>query len=243
MDNLDECDLSNYQLKKMTEWENVNADVVITDPPFGIEFDGNQNNYARNSDDVVDGYVEWEKKKYRQNIKKLLNVSKNNTTENGQCLIFSGWNNSHIIAQESYNHNFWNLEGKLYWNYNFAPYCTKRPAHNVYEIYWLTNGENWYYKNKCSFSHCQDGEANLSAVDAKRKYLKDMPKYPTRLTPKILKILIEHFSDEGDKIFDPLAGSGMVGLISENMNRNWKCGDVNANGKKVFKQTLKNITD
>ncbi|MFN3301988.1 MAG: hypothetical protein ACK413_03120 [Patescibacteria group bacterium] len=39
---------------------NVNADLIIADPPFGIEFNRKLSNYHRNVKNVVDGYVEME---------------------------------------------------------------------------------------------------------------------------------------------------------------------------------------
>jgi len=82
--------LDKYFIKDMNDWENVNADLIITDPPFGIEFNGKPTNYHRNVKNVVDGYVEWEVSEYGQKIQQLLEVIKRNLKENGQALIFSG---------------------------------------------------------------------------------------------------------------------------------------------------------
>jgi hypothetical protein len=50
--------LDNYLIKDMNDWRGVNADLVITDPPFGIGFDGKPTNYHRKSENVGEGYVE-----------------------------------------------------------------------------------------------------------------------------------------------------------------------------------------
>jgi DNA modification methylase len=89
--------LDKYFIRDMNEWTDVNADLIITDPPFGIEFDGKPTNYHRNVENVVDGYVEWNVSEYGEKIQQLLDCIKRNLKENGQALIFSGWNNSHII--------------------------------------------------------------------------------------------------------------------------------------------------
>ena len=34
-----------YQIRDMTSWNNIEADLIITDPPFGINFDGKSNFY------------------------------------------------------------------------------------------------------------------------------------------------------------------------------------------------------
>jgi DNA modification methylase len=65
-----------------------------------------------------------------------------------------------------------------------------------------------------------------------------MPKYPTRLPFKLLQCLIEHFSNKKDLIFDPLCGSGMVGVVAYMLERDFVMGDLNPNGKVVFEHLL-----
>lgn len=226
--------LDGFKIKDMNSWENVNAELIITDPPFGIKFSGKNGNYHRNVENVVSGYVEWKVLEYEGKIQQLLGCIKKNLKENGQALIFSGWNNSNIIHNKIMQFNGLTLRGKMYWTYNFAPYCIKRPSHNVYEIYWVTNGDKWMYNSRCTTHHCQSGEPNLTTLNFKRDYKVNMPKYPTRLPFKLLHCLIEHFSNENDLIFDPLCGSGMVGLVASMLKRRFIVGDLNENGKIVF---------
>jgi DNA modification methylase len=230
--------LDKYFIQDMNDWKDVNADLIITDPPFGIEFSGKNGNYHRNVNNVVDGYVEWSVAEYGKKIEQLLEIIKRNLKENGQALIFSGWNNSNIIHNNILQFQGLTLRGKMYWVYNFAPVCRKKTSHNVYEIYWITKGKNWTFNNRCSTHHCQQGEPNLSTLNFKRDYKVNMPKYPTRLPFKLLQSLLEHFSNEKDLIFDPLCGSGMVGVVSHMLNRNFVMGDLNKNGKLVFKHLL-----
>lgn len=233
-----------YKVRGMREWDGeVNADLAIVDPPFGIEFDGKQNTYNRDEENVVDGYKEWPKEEYGKWISDLLDVLSENTKENGQILVFSGWNNSYKIHDEIVNHDDFTLEGKQYWNYNFAPYCSRRPAHNTYEIFWAVKSDDWYYTNECNYDHCQNGEANLSAMDINREYLKEMPKYPTRMTLEVIEVLLEHYSEEGDTVFTPLAGSGSVGIAAERLNREYVLGDINKNGKEVFEVTKERLNE
>ncbi|MFC6752369.1 DNA methyltransferase [Halorubrum tibetense] len=227
-----------YSLCDMTEWEGVEADLAITDPPFGLEFDGKASNYNRDESRVVDGYVEWDAEEYAAKIDTLLDVLARNTADDGQAIVFSGRDNSHQVHRTVLDHDDWRLEGKLYWAYNFAPYCKKRPAHNVYELFWMVKGDEWYYTNECEYDHCQEGEANLSTLDIKRNYLTEMPKYPTRLPPKVVKVLLDHFSEPGDTVFDPLAGAGVVGIAAAQRDRTAVMGDLNANAREVFEETV-----
>jgi DNA modification methylase len=230
--------LDKYEIKDMNDWVDVNADLIITDPPFGINFNGKATIYNRKAENVVDGYVEWSISEYGEKIDQLLGCIKRNLKENGQALIFSGWNNSNIIHDRIVNFKGLNLRGKLYWVYNFAPVCRRKPSHNVYEIYWVTKGEKWTYHKRCFTDHCLKGEPNLTSLKFPRDYKVNMPKYPTRLPFKLIQCLLEHFSNKGDLIFDPLCGSGMVGVVSYMLERDFIMGDLNPNGKIVFKHLL-----
>ena len=230
--------LDKYVVKDMNNWSGVEADLIITDPPFGISFNGKNGNYHRNVKNVVSGYVEWSVSEYGEKIQQLLECIKKNLKANGQALIFSGWNNSNIIHNKIMEFGELTLRGKMYWTYNFAPVCRKKPSHNVYEIYWITKDDKWIYNNRCNTTHCQKGEPNLSTLNFKRDYKVNMPKYPTRLPFRLLQCLIEHFSNKNNLIFDPLGGSGMVGVVSYMLERNFIIGDLNKNGKIVFRHLL-----
>ena len=235
-----------YEIKDMNDWHNVNADLVITDPPFGINFGKQTKNYARDEELVADGYVEWTPEEYKSKFNILLDVIYRNTKQHGQALIFSGWQSSRIIHDLLYKnllHKRSNLtlQGKLYWNCNFAPPGKERPGHNVYEIFWITKGSKWVYNNRCYTSHCQYGEANLSVLRFIKEYSKGKLKYPTKLPYNLLKCLLQHFSNKGDLIFDPLAGSGNLGIVCEMLKRNFVLGDINPNAKKVYEETRKDF--
>jgi DNA modification methylase len=103
--------LDKYFIKDMNDWKDVHADLIITDPPFGIEFSGKNGNYHRNVDNVVDGYVEWSVTEYSKKIDQLLEVIKRNLKENGQALIFSGWNNlKDILLKIKDKHGIYNFK-------------------------------------------------------------------------------------------------------------------------------------
>ena len=230
--------IKKYRIKDMSDWKGVGADLIITDPPFGIEFSGKRGNYNRKAENVVEGYVEWSSEEYVEKVQGMLRAIKINLKKTGQALVFSGWNNSNIIHNVAQEFRGLDLRGKLYWSYNFAPACKKRPAHNVYEIFWLTRSDRWTYNPRCTTLHCSQGEPNLSTLFFKRDYHTNMPKYPTRLPLGLLQCLLEHFSNKNDLVFDPLAGSGMVGVAAFLNSRDFLLGDLNPNGKLVFRALL-----
>lgn len=238
--------MSKIQIKSFDKWDFENEiDLMICDIPFSIKFTGKASNYNRKKDLVVDGYVEWGKNEFHDNIIKLFISAEKYLSSKGSLLLFSGWQISPIISHYIYAITKLHLQGKLYWNYNFAPYCKKRPAHNIYEIFWLTKSKkNWIYNNKCNQSHCTVGEANLSAITVKKEYLRGIPKYPTKLPSELIRVLIEHFTNKDSIILDLMCGSGIVGVVNE-LYYNRKCylGDLNPNSQIVHDELLKYFGD
>lgn len=231
--------------KSFDSWDfNQEIDLMICDIPFGINFTGKPSNYNRKSDLVVDGYVEWMFRESHHYLRSLFEASYRYLKPTGSLLIFSGWQISYYVIDMFHgitNDILLTHQGKLYWNYNFSPYCTKRPATNCYEIFWFTKSKKWLYNNECSLDHCQKGESNLSTIFVKKEYLKGIPKYPTRFPSDLVKILIEHFSGKNSTILDPLCGSGIVGVICKLFypDRTVYLGDLNPHSQIVFDELLK----
>jgi len=228
-------------MEKLFDYKPMNANLIIADPPFGIKFDGkNKNNYNRTKDSIVEGYVEWNEVEYYDNILMVLYAIERHLDDYGSALVFSSWNNAdNIIWAMEYEDVDLYLQGKLYYAYNFIPPCRKRPNHNIYEIFWFTKDrKKWTYNNRCSTSHCTEGEKNLALLQFKREYRKGLVRYPTMFPLDLVKCLIEHFSNEGDLIMDFMAGSGIVGIAAQMLKRDFILSDINPNGKKVYK-TLK----
>jgi DNA modification methylase len=56
-------------------------------------------------------------------------------------------------------------------------------------------------------------------------------------------VLLEHFTEPGDTVFDPLAGSGSVGIGAAGLGREAVLGDLNENAKDVFESTVEALED
>ena len=63
-------------------------------------------------------------------------------------------------------------------------------------------------------------------------------KYPTQKPVKLLERVITLYSDEGDLVLDPFAGSGTVGRACIFLGRRYIMFDINFKGKKQFEISL-----
>ena len=77
----------------MKEIPENSIDLIITDPPFAIDFKAKRNNYHRTQSRVLEGYNEIPKEKYYEFtlswIKEAYRILKNT----GSMYVFSGWTN------------------------------------------------------------------------------------------------------------------------------------------------------
>ncbi len=68
-------------------------DLIITDPPFAIDFKAKKANYNRKSSRVLEGYNEVLPENYLQFSYDWISESNRILKESGSMYIFSGWNN------------------------------------------------------------------------------------------------------------------------------------------------------
>lgn len=62
--------------------------------------------------------------------------------------------------------------------------------------------------------------------------------YATQKPVKLLKRVISMFSNEGDMVCDPFAGSGTTGRAAIELNREYRLFDINPEAKKLFENSL-----
>lgn len=64
--------------------------------------------------------------------------------------------------------------------------------------------------------------------------------YATQKPVKLLERIVRMFSDEGDLVLDPFAGSGTTGRACINLSRRYILFDISKKGQKKFKESIDN---
>ena len=59
-----------------------------------------------------------------------------------------------------------------------------------------------------------------------KKFLSQAIAHPAKMNTKLTEFLIKKFTEEGDIVLDPMAGSGQTGIISALHDRNAVCVDI-----------------
>jgi len=156
-------------------------DLVITDPPYGIDEKLYRSSYGKNEGGALSKYSKnrWDIKKLtNQHFKEMIRVSKNQ-------IIFGGNYFTNFLFQS----RCW-----ICWNKD-------NPANNFssIELAWTSFDllpQYFYY----AWGGLSDG---ILGRNKKQKSL-----HPTQKPVPLGRWLLEKFANKGDKIFDPFAGSG-----------------------------------
>lgn len=172
-------------------------DIILTDPPYGINYKSGFNKKSKKLINDYKGITEIYKEFYR--------ILKNNSF----CLVFASWKNIdkdkqelekyfkivNVIIWKKGNTSMGDLKHSLATNYEVIIVCTKGKP----EIRGKREGTIWEYK----------------------KLPNNKMHHTTEKPVALLEHCLEKFSDEGDIVLDPFAGSFSTGVACVNKGRNF----------------------
>ena len=200
-------------LKLMKEIPENSIDLIVTDPPFAIDFKAQRNNYHRTQSKVLEGYNEIPKEKYYDFtlswIKEAYRILKNT----GAMYVFSGWTNLRDILNALEETKFIMIN-HLIWKYQFGVFTKRKFVTSHYHILFVVKDKKRYKFNK--IEHYPEDVLIIN-----REYWTGKIKTPTKLPMELVKKLILFSSDEGDIIFDPFLGSGTVPVCAKMLGRHY----------------------
>ena len=203
------------------------VDLIITDPPYGIDGDQLHKHYNRKENFVIDGYVEVPQEDYANFSCEWIKEAERVLKPGGSIYIISGYTNLiHILnalAQTSLveiNH--------LIWKYNFGVYTKTKYISSHYHILFYKKGKGKHVFN--TFSRFADSEraedsGSLNYQDRedvwliKREYKPGKIKNKNELPKELLMKMIQYSSNKGDIVCDFFLGSFSTAKIAKGFNR------------------------
>ena len=75
------------------------VDLIVTDPPFAIDFKAQRLNYNRTGSNVLEGYQEIPEEEYGEFTKRWIAEAERVLAPTGSMYIFSGWNRLRDILE------------------------------------------------------------------------------------------------------------------------------------------------
>jgi len=200
-------------LKLMKNIKENSIDLIVTDPPFAIDFKVKRNNYNRKQTKVLEGYKEISKENYYDFTYKWMKEAYRVLKETGSMYLFSGWNNLKDILNVLDEVGFITIN-HIIWKYQFGVFTKRKFVTSHYHILFVVKNEKRYKFNK--IEHYPEDVFIIN-----REYWTNKVKTPTKLPMELVKKLILFSSDKGDIVFDPFLGSGTVAVCSKMLGRHY----------------------
>ena len=204
-------------------------DLVITDPPFAINFKSKKANYNRIASRVLPGYNEIESKDYYNFTYNWMNQINRVLKKSGSMYVFSGWNNLKDILTALDENGFITIN-HIIWKYQFGVVTSKKYVTSHYHCLYVCKNNNerkfFPYSRFDKNAKTSDGKSlhyndKEDVWNIKREYWTGDEKTPTKLPAEIIKKILEYSSEEKDVVFDPFLGSGQVAVVSKMLKRKY----------------------
>jgi len=205
------------------------VDLIITDPPFAIDFGPSRSNYNRTESRVLKGYNEIEACDYLDFTREWMSGAFRVLSDAGSAFVFSGWNNLKdiLIAADEIGYTTVN---HIIWKYQFGVVCKRRFVTSHYHcLFFCKDDKKRKFDNNARYNS-KDRTENGGSMRYRdmedvwvinREYWHGDKKTPTKLPAELIKKILFYTSDEGDVVLDPFLGSGQTAVVSHLNNRRY----------------------
>jgi len=188
-------------------------DLIVTDPPFAIDFKAQRLNYNRKGSNVLDGYQEVPVAEYGEFTRTWIREASRVLSPTGSMYIFSGWNRLRDIL-EGIDTAGLTTVNHLIWKYQFGVFTKKKYVTSHYHILFVVKDPKHYTFNK--IDHYPEDVWVIN-----REYWKGRKKTPTKLPSELVKKILAYSSNPGDMVLDPFLGSGTVAAVARQEGRHF----------------------
>jgi len=245
--------MSNYEIhnldctKEASLIKSNSIDLIICDPPFGINESKFDNLYNRKDKTVLEGYVEAPKD-YDKFTLDWMTEAYRILKETGSMYIVSGWSNlgSFYKAIESLklievNH--------IIWKYNFGVNTSKKYVSSHYHIFYLSKSNKRIFNTNSRFTQQDKTDTGGSCLYKdledvwviNKEYMPGEIKNVNKLPNKLVEKMIEYSSNPGDIVCDFFMGNFTTANCSLRLGRKVKGFEMNAESYNHFIKDLDNI--
>jgi len=207
--------------------------IVIADPPFGLDFNGKESFYNRKPQNVVQGYKEIKIENYHTFSMQWISQIPRILKKSGSAYIFSGWTNLFPIL-EAISHSGLILRNHIIWEYNFALFTKRKFASSHYHILYLVKDEKEVF-----FNRIKHYETDVWTIP--REYYPNQLKNGTKLPIDLVRKCINYSSSPGDLVLDPFTGNATTQVAAKGEFRHYLGFEMNQLMKDLITQNIAKI--
>lgn len=208
---------------------NNSIDLLLTDPPFAIDFKAHRANYNRTQDRVLSGYNEINADDYLKFTRCWMKEAYRVLSESSSAFVFSGWNNLKDILIAADEVGFITVN-HIIWKYQFGVVCKRRFVTSHYHCLFLCKDDKkrkFFNSARYTADERDKNGGSLRYQDLedvwniKREYWHGDKKTPTKLPADLILKILHYTSEENDVVLDPFMGSGQVAVLSKQNGRKY----------------------
>lgn len=212
------------------------VDLLITDPPYGIEGDTLHKHYNRNEEFVLDGYAEIPAAEYPEFTRAWIEQAARVLRPGGSAFIVSGYSMLLPILTALKDAGLVEVNHVI-WKYNFGVSTTRKFVSSHYHIlyYEKKGGRRTFHQFARFGSKDRRNEKGGSALYAdledvwviNREYKPGQVKNKNQLPYALLAKMIQYGSSPGDLVFDFFLGSFSTAIAAKGLRRKYGGFEVN----------------
>jgi site-specific DNA-methyltransferase (adenine-specific) len=203
------------------------VDLIITDPPYGIDGGGFDKHYNRDESFVVDGYVDIPSSEYKGFSLEWIKEAERILRPGGSLFVVSGYTNLHHILNALHATDLKEIN-HLIWKFNFGVYTKKKFISSHYHIlFWQKPCGDATFNTFCRFGDSEkDDGSSMNYLDREDVFVinKENKQGETRtvneLPYELLIKIIQYCSNPGDTVCDMFLGGFSTAIVAKGLMRN-----------------------
>ena len=203
------------------------VDLIITDPPYGINADTFEKHYNRKESNVIDGYVEIPVEKYGEFCNNWIKEAERILRPGGSIYIVSGYTNLYHVMAALRNTKL-KMVNHIIWKYNFGVHTTRKYVSSHYHILYLIKpGGKFTFNTFCRYGENErdDTGGSLNYRDREdvwvinKEYKPNQKKNRNELPTSLLIKMMQYSSNEGDLVCDLFLGGFSTARVAIGLRR------------------------
>lgn len=203
------------------------VDLIITDPPYGINGDRLHQHYNRDERFVVGGYIEVPASEYGEFSREWVREAGRILRPGGSIYIVSGYTNLYHILHALRETGLREVN-HIIWRYNFGVYTSRKYVSSHYHIlyYEKPGGERTFnLESRYGTGEKTPGGRSPNYRDREdvwcinREYKPGQAKNKNELPTELLVKMLQYSSNEGDLVCDMFLGGFSTARTAIGLNR------------------------
>lgn len=215
------------------------VDLIVTDPPYGIDGDKLDKHYNRDESFVIPGYVEVPKNDYAAFSSRWISEAARVLRPNGSMYIVSGWTNLKDILAACDSAGL-RCVNHIIWQFNFGVYTTRKFVSGHYHILLLTKPgkgkkhKPFVFNRPAGLSNKEFYQDAQDVWRIPREYRPGQAKNKNQLPEALVEKMIGYSSNHGDVVCDFFMGGFTTARVAVRMGREAVGFEMNPNAYEKF---------